>query len=118
MGHAACRPTPGALPPAQQELTPPALTWAVEAAGCRYSLGLTAAVAAMLSLDLQGGSRKTGVRGAVRAETIDVWGSPSSPKMRNLARLQLELQKGSEIQTGVFPSWKNIVSIIWVCCWC
>lgn len=54
----------------------------------------------------------------MRAETIDVWGSPSSPKMRNLARLQLELQKGSEIQTGVFPSWKNIVSIIWVCCWC
>lgn len=30
----------------------PVLTWAVEAAGCRYSLGLTAAVAAMLSLDL------------------------------------------------------------------
>lgn len=30
------------------------LTWAAEAAGCRYSLGLTAAVAAMLSLELWG----------------------------------------------------------------
>lgn len=36
----------------------PALTWALEAAGCRYSLGLTAAVAAMLPLDLQGSTEK------------------------------------------------------------
>jgi len=77
VGHAAYRPTPGALPLVQQELSPPALTWAVEAAGCRYSLGLTAAVAAMLSLDLQGGSRKTGVRSAVRAEVTNMRGSAS-----------------------------------------
>lgn len=36
------------------------LTCAVEAAGWRYSLGLTAAVAAMLPLELRGGNEEMG----------------------------------------------------------
>lgn len=52
------RTLPSAPAGSQEPTDAPILTWAVEAAGCRYSLGLTAAVAAMLSLGLRGSSRE------------------------------------------------------------